>query len=424
VKTVVLKSAKSKNSLDRKQLSKLVERFWQLRDPMKSHKFLDQLKVLHPVSGVPMTKVFPQIANDWIYELNLDYSPDDFNRGSNFMVWWRCPEGPDHVYAQAIGNHFRACRDESEMNGCPFCAGLMPSVTNSLASLYPHLVQEWDEKRNGRSADLVVANSNKPGWWRCSKNKSHRWQSDIINRTASGAGCPNCLYTYTDLDDYPIAKKQFRAKDNPGVDPHRVKLQEQVLWRCPVAADHVWESSFSRTNGVRCPFCRGVKASSTNNLTMRKDLLAEFHPTKNRRLKPEEINLNSHRKIWWKCSAAEDHEWKTMVTQRGTKNRGCPFCLNRELTYSNSLAGAYPKLAKDLHPTENGKLTADKILAATTRVVWWKGACGHEWQQRVRARTLEGHGCTQCWVQLRSERFKEINEERWGKEKKRTSRKK
>jgi len=421
---VALKSDKTRHKLDRKQLNVLVERFWLLRPPSKSHKMLDQIKELRPVTGVPMTKIFPQIAHEWLYELNLDYSPDDFNKGSGFMAWWRCPQGPDHVYAQCIANHFRACRDESELNGCPFCKGLLPSVTNSLASLYPHLVPEWDEKKNGKAADLVVAKSNKPGWWRCSKNKSHRWQTDLVNRTCSGAGCPKCLYTYTDLDDYPRAKKQFRAKDNPGVDPHHVKLQEKVLWRCPVAADHVWTSQFSRATGVRCPFCRGKKASSTNNLTMRKDLLAEFHPTKNGRLKPEEINLNSHRKIWWKCPVAEDHEWKTMVVQRGVLNRGCLFCTNRQLVYSNSLAGAYPELAMDFHPSKNGRLKPEKLLAVATRVVWWKGACGHEWQQSLRSRTQDGHGCTYCWVEHRRERMRQINDERWHKDKPRRGRKK
>lgn len=405
-----MKSRRKKRN--KSELESLQKRFLELRERKPSHRFLEDVKQLRVVKGKPVSQMFPEILDDWLYELNCGYEPDDFNAGACWMAWWSCPKGDDHVYAQVIASHVRAYRDESKEDGCPFCAGLLPSKTNNLQNLFPELVDEWDAKRNGRGADLIVALSCEQAWWICTKNKKHRWQTAIVNRTSSGSGCPHCLYEWTDLKDYKRGWKEFFWERNKGVDPHKLPTEAKVWWKCSKADDHVWRSSFYRTQGVRCPFCRGIRASSTNNLTMRKDLLSQFHPTKNKGVKPEQLNLNTHRRVWWQCNAAPDHEWQTMVVLRVQRDQGCPYCKNRKLAYSNSLAGLYPKVARDWHPTANKPLKPDKVLAATTRRVWWLGKCGHEWQQAIRSRTLSGHGCTVCWRQLRSKRMSSINKKR------------
>ena len=48
---------------------------------------------------------------------------------------------------------------------------------------------------------------------------------------------------------------------------------------------------------------------------------------------------------------------------------------------TNSLATVHPEIAAELHPTRNQGLTADRLVAGSTKRVWWKCAKvpEHEW---------------------------------------------
>jgi hypothetical protein len=40
------------------------------------------------------------------------------------------------------------------------------------------------------------------------------------------------------------------------------------------------------------------------------ELLSEWHPTKNKDLKPEDLTIGSRKKVWWKCPEGEDIKLK------------------------------------------------------------------------------------------------------------------
>ncbi len=61
-----------------------------------------------------------------------------------------------------------------------------------------------------------------------------------------------------------------------------------------------------------------------------------------------------------------------------------------------SLDFAAPTLAAEFHENLNGGLTPADVSSTSSAIVWWKGACGHEWQQRVNLRVLRGYGCVYC----------------------------
>jgi hypothetical protein len=66
----------------------------------------------------------------------------------------------------------------------------MSDKKNSLATTYPHLVQEWNVLKNGAlKPEHISGGSNKKVWWICSKG--HEWQAAVYSRT-SGTGCPQC----------------------------------------------------------------------------------------------------------------------------------------------------------------------------------------------------------------------------------------
>ena len=56
---------------------------------------------------------------------------------------------------------------------------------------------------------------------------------------------------------------------------------------------------------------------------------------------------------------------------------------------------AYPEVAKQLHPTKNGTLTANQIPKKWGKKVWWLCDKNHEWEAVVASRT-GGNGCPYC----------------------------
>ncbi len=61
---------------------------------------------------------------------------------------------------------------------------------------------------------------------------------------------------------------------------------------------------------------------------------------------------------------------------------------------SNSLATMRPELVREWSG-KNLPLTPDKITYGSNKIVWWKAACGHEWQTSVKARS-KGENCPIC----------------------------
>lgn len=66
----------------------------------------------------------------------------------------------------------------------------------------------------------------------------------------------------------------------------------------------------------------------------------------------------------------------------------------RGLSMSNILSEVHPELVAEWSD-KNLPLTPDRITYGSNKVVWWKGACGHEWQTSVKARS-NGENCPIC----------------------------
>ncbi|MBQ8830712.1 MAG: zinc-ribbon domain-containing protein [Oscillospiraceae bacterium] len=169
---------------------------------------------------------------------------------------------------------------------------------------------------------------------------------------------------------------------------------KKVWWRC--SEGHEWQSTpYARTGkGNGCPYCTGKKVSEEMSLeAVYPDVAAQWHPTKNERLMPNSVLPNSHRSVWWKCG--KGHEWKALIKSR-VEGNGCPVCANKVAVQgTNDLESTHPHLAKEWHPTKNGKLKPSQVVGGSNRKVWWKCEKGHEWQTEIFARTA-GNGCPVC----------------------------
>ncbi|NED00763.1 zinc-ribbon domain-containing protein, partial [Streptomyces sp. SID6648] len=73
-----------------------------------------------------------------------------------------------------------------------------------------------------------------------------------------------------------------------------------------------------------CPYCANQKVGYGNDLATRHpELAAQWHPTRNNDLTPDQIPYGARRNVWWRC--ASGHEWRAMVFKRSAGS-SCDQC--------------------------------------------------------------------------------------------------
>lgn len=99
---------------------------------------------------------------------------------------------------------------------------------------------------------------------------------------------------------------------------------------------------------------------------------------------------------WWRCD--KGHSFPMRVAFRTTREQSCPYCARRKvLAGYNDLATTAPDVAAEWHPTLNGELTPEIVMAGSSRYIWWQCPQGHVWRARVDTRAGVQHsGCPVC----------------------------
>jgi putative zinc ribbon protein len=252
----------------------------------------------------------------------------------------------------------------------------------------------------------VSHGSGRKVWWKCPRGPDHEWRASPNNRTAGGTGCPFCAGRKVSVTNSlatlrPDLAKQWHPVHNGALAPDRLVAgsARAVWWKCPIASDHEWRASphdrLTLMGG--CPFCLDRRACSTNSLAAtRPRIAAEWHPTKNRNRTPHDVVAGSKRRVWWRCRFHPEHEWRASVSNRVLRRSGCPFCSRRKASAEHCLEVAYPQIAREWHPTQNGGLTPASVTPYAKRTVWWLCERGHEWRTRVHTRTRRRSSCPVC----------------------------
>ena len=125
------------------------------------------------------------------------------------------------------------------------------------------------------------------------------------------------------------------------------------------------------------------------------NLLDEWDYVKNTECRPEDVSRGSGKTVWWKCQYG--HEWQARVSHRVNDNSGCPYCSgNKVSTGVNDLQTVYPDIAREWHPTRNGKMKPGDVACRSGKKVWWKCCFDHEWSTTIKDRTANDTGCPYC----------------------------
>ena len=346
-----------------------------------------------------LAETHPELVKEWHPTKNESITPHDVTPGSGKKVWWKCLQGDDHEWQSRI--YGRA----GQGRGCPYCSFRKVSPLNSLSAQLPEIAKQWHPTKNGNlKPEMVSKSSSKRVWWKCPEADDHVWDASVNSRFA-GSGCPYCsgrrLAKSNSLAvKFPDLAKEWHSTKNQSLTPYDVTtgLTKSVWWKCPKGDDHEWQSRIhGRTNGAGCPICQGTKIVKSNSIALtHPEIASEWHPTRNIKITPYQVGKGSSKKIWWKCPKGDDHEWESTVHGRYNGN-GCPICRGLKVVKSNSIEHLRPDIAKEWHPTKNGKLRPSQVSEFSGRRVWWKCkvVSEHEWITNIASRS-NGTGCPYC----------------------------
>lgn len=331
----------------------------------------------------------PAIAAQWHPTLNDGLTPMDVRAGSTDRVWWICAKG--HEWKTEV--RVRCLRN----NGCPCCNGrYVATGETDVESQFPELAKEWDFAENGDyTPDKASIHSPRKVGWICARG--HKWTASIEKRTQRNQGCPYCsgrraIPGETDLatlNPEVLLLWNYEKNNENGVYPTNVKPNSEALawWNCENG--HSWESKIRNvTKGHRCPYCSSYKVlPGVNDLaTVNPELALEWHPTKNKDLKPSDVAPHCTKKVWWlgKCG----HEWRADVDHR-TGGRGCPLCLGKKaLTVDKSIFEMIPEIVDEWDKEKNGENHPKNVTWRSNRTCWWKCKKGHSYDMKPNAKVV------------------------------------
>ena len=131
----------------------------------KNQLFIENILEPPTLRSTSFAKAYPEAARQWHFKRNCGFGPEDFSHGSTVRCWFKCPAGKDHIFQSPLHTVARAWKDGSWSQACPFCRGLKPSITNSLASLYPELVPQWMTRKNSCNPEDIPLGSRLKAWW-------------------------------------------------------------------------------------------------------------------------------------------------------------------------------------------------------------------------------------------------------------------
>ena len=284
----------------------------------------------------------------------------------------------------------------------------------NLLELYPFIAKEFDHSKNNEiTIENLALDYNKQIWWICDRN--HSWQATLQERIG-GKNCPICsnirlLRGKNDLlTTHPELVKEWDYERNGDLKPDDVTegSPRRVHWICSVCGNRWITAVRCRTTRKKtgCNLCarrkvwqnRYKELLKTRGCIIDPKLIQDWDYEANFPLKPSDFTPSSNKIVWWKCHTC-NYKFKDRIASR-SKSLYCPVCTNRVIIPGyNDLQTTHPDIAKQWHPTKNGKLKPTDISHGNGKKVWWICPIGHEYQAIILNRTKDndnGNGCPVC----------------------------
>jgi len=341
----------------------------------------------------------PELMAQWDYDKN-EITPDNVSCGSHIKVWWKCEK--KHSYQETIKHRTLA------NTGCPICSnhqvlsGYNDMKTYALNNGFEYLIEEWDNENNEDiTLDKIAPYSNKYYSWRC--KEGHEFKSTAARRSR-GDFCPVCSKEFK--ISYP-EKVLYYYLRSIFLDAKENIRRSELSWLKALELD-----IFIPSISLAIEYDGEAWHKNIVKDNLKNDICKDNNVTLLRVREPKCPELNNNAVIFTLDKVDDELALKRIMFQINdyinnrygfSNNLDINFSRDRKAIYNmmvfskkeNSLSTKKPKLAKEFHPTANGKLTPDKLSIGSGRKVWWLGKCGHAWEANVSNR-VNGTGCPYC----------------------------
>ena len=269
-----------------------------------------------------LATVMPQVASEWHLTKNGYMTARSVTIGSNKKIWWQCDKG--HEWQTTVSH--RCLRGTK----CPVCFG--ESKTSFPEQAIFFYLRQVTEAYNRYMLD-------------------NHTEIDIylpifkIGIEYDGA------YFHEGEKSALREKRKYESLNKHGISLIRVREiaepnKENTIFSKPGAND----VELSQTIKDLCMYLgRKINKSINIDVDITRDrskiyeqyiltekehslavvnpkLAAEWHPTLNGSLLPQNVTAGSNKKVWWKCS--EGHEWEAAIASRN-KGHNCSKCAKR-----------------------------------------------------------------------------------------------
>lgn len=340
-----------------------------------------------------------KLMDEWDWEANNaeDFDPRKITIGSGLKIHWICSKG--HKWITSVYHRAR------KNTNCPYCGNKkVLKGYNDLETLRPDLMDEWDYSDNMFSPDSVTCGSNKIANWICSKG--HRYNKSIVKKV-NGEGCPICNKgsgtSFPEQCFYYYIKKYYPDAINRYKDPFKNKM-ELDIYIPSLKTGIEYDGAFWHGE-------KTIEREENKYRICRENGIRLF-----RIREGEHKNfLNSADRVWYVQKKYDDNVLNFYIVEllkqlsffslklpnvdvERDKNEILEY---KTLKYEESFEALYPEIAKEWHPTKNGKLLPSSFHPGTSEPVWWLcQVCGNEWKTSISNRT-SGHGCDKCATKQR-----------------------
>ena len=346
------------------------------------------------MNKTPKLTTNEQLMTEWDWEENnkRNLDPKQLTIGSGKKASWICQKG--HRWDTSI--YHRTKRGTN----CPYCSNkkILPGY-NDLQSQRPDLMTEWDYDANTIDPSAVAVMSNKIAAWICPKG--HKYTKVIYGRV-SGQGCPVCAHalrtSFPEQCFYYYTKKMYPDAVNSYRDIFENGMELDIYIpsiKTGIEYDGIfWHDKSSQPREEKkYQIC---KANHIRLFRIKEGKFVDFADTADR--------------VWYIPKKCDDEklsfyitEYLKFLTFYSTHLPDVNVARDKKeileyktLRMEDSLLYLYPEVAKEWHPTKNGKLTPDLFIPGSAEIVWWLcPECGNEWQASIVNRT-KGHGCDIC----------------------------
>lgn len=328
----------------------------------------------------------PELAAQWHPTRNGGLTARMVSYGSTKLVWWQCDKG--HEWRASPNG--RTNKDEHALLNCPICSNELKTSFAEQAIFYYlklHTEAHNREQVYGKELDiwlplLNVGIEHDGMFYHQNEARdsakirffSNHGVQIITVRESKTNGTNGFVIEYDYRDSRALS-------DAINILFSLLKIEPKL----PIDVD-------ADAIAIQNQYIRMAKESSL--AAQHPELAAEWHPTKNGALSPDQFPCGSHKKVWWKGKCG--HEWLGTIKQRTSTGSGCPICDGKIVQKGfNDLATFNPKVASMWHPSKNGNVAPDQVTPFSGKKAWWKCDKGHEWYSAISSLS-SGVGCPVC----------------------------